>query len=420
MAQRTITGVLQTLLGHGRIFFYRRCLTGFPWYWPARPAGLHAMVEARRTIRRHFGRDYDPVRRRLAQAFVAIAWPPAVLVNLLQVRHWLGPEEAALLPKRAPGALWTAIRHNILPSEYFAYGLWQRDHRINMDNYLYSNEAARLFKTLNRPSRRPDPIGDKLAFHEMCKAHAIPTPPVLAAFAPTDTLVGFESGRPPQHDLFIKVATGKGHTERLRWHAVDFESNRSFRIKPKDLGGYLAYRARTKNRTLLVQPVLSNHPDLRVEPNGALATARLVTGRSIDGEVTPVFCFILFGLASKITAHSNCVAMIDVTDGTFMPAPPQDRPGISMYQYRQFDSNDPRTLPDWNNALCYVKAAHKACSNFVFVGWDVAFTPHGAMLLEGNANWDAATYQTLRGEPLGHTKFADILATRLEESRSQI
>jgi hypothetical protein len=412
MVQRRTTGALKTLRGRSCIFFYRRCLAGFPWFWPARPSGRHAMVEARRTVRWHFGRDYDPVRRKLAQAFVTMAWPPAALLNLWQVRHWLGPAEAMLAGKRAPGALWAAIRHNILPSEYFAYGLWQMNRRVNIDNYLYSNEAARLFKVLNRPSSA-SPIGDKLAFHKMCKAHAIPTPAVLAAFAPSERLVDFESGRPPPHDLFVKASVGKGEdVERLRWHGGYFESNRGCRLKPEDLCGYLADRARTKNRALLVQPVLLNHPDLRVEPNGALATARLVTGRSIDGEVTPIFCFILFGLANKITAHSNCVTLIDVTNGRLMPAPPQGSPGVSMYQYREFGSNDLCTLPDWEGALRYVRLAHQLYSNFVFVGWDVAFTPHGAVILEGNANWDAATYQTLRGEPLGHTKFADILATR--------
>ena len=43
----------------------------------------------------------------------------------------------------------------------------------------------------------------------------------------------------------------------------------------------------------------------------------------------------------------------------------------------------------------------------------VAFTPDGPMILEGNTNWSAGTYQSLRGEPLGLTKFADILATQL-------
>jgi hypothetical protein len=84
-----------------------------------------------------------------------------------------------------------------------------------------------------------------------------------------------------------------------------------------------------------------------------------------------------------------------------------------MYRYRELNSNYDCTLPDWEAALQHIKVAHEACSNFVFVGWDIAFTPHGPMILEGNANWDAATYQTLRGEPLGHTKFANVLAAQL-------
>ncbi len=399
----TLSSLPWTLLG----VFKRRGLVGYPWFWQANPPGQHAMVEARRIVRSHFGRDHDPVRRKLAQVFVMAAWPIGVLLNLWEARRWPGPGAS----KRIPGAIWAAFRHNILPSEYYAYGLWQADRRMNVDNYLYTNECTRLFKILNRPSR-PDPINDKLAFYEMCEAHALPTPAVLAAFAPTGRLVDFESGGPPEHDLFVKVSTGASRAERLRWRGIHFESSRHRRLKPEDLVGYLADRSRIENLTLLVQPVLSNHPDLRVPSNEPLAAARLVTGRSIDGEVTPIFCIMYFGLAEEITSHSNYVAMIDVANGRIMPAPPQDAPCVSMYRYRQFGCNDACRLPDWDTALQYVKLAHQACSSFVFIGWDVAFTPLGPRILEGNANWDAATYQTLRGEPLGHTKFADILAAR--------
>ena len=298
MAQRPITESFASLRRRWDRFFWRRCRAGFPWFWPARPPGQHAMVEARRMVRWHFGRDHHPVSRKLAQVLVTMGWPLAVLLNLWQVRQWFGPREAFL--KRAPGALWAAIRHNILPSEYYEYELWQPDRRMNIDNYLYHNEAARLFKVLNRRSEA-DPIVDKLAFYEVCKTHGIATPEVLAAFAPTGKLMDFQSGLPPQHDLFVKARTGQGGlgAERFRWDRILFESNRGCRLRPEDLGGYLANRARTENLTLLVQPALSNHPDLRCGSNEALATARLVTGRSIDGEVTPIFCYILFGLARR-------------------------------------------------------------------------------------------------------------------------
>ena len=82
MGQRGIARTLQTLQARWWSFFYRRCLVGFPWFWPARPPGVPAMVAARRMVRRHFGRDHHPVYRALAQVLAAIAWPPAVLMHL--------------------------------------------------------------------------------------------------------------------------------------------------------------------------------------------------------------------------------------------------------------------------------------------------------------------------------------------------
>ena len=151
-----------------------------------------------------------------------------------------------------------------MPGEYYAYALWHPDRRANIDNYLYSKEGPRLFRLLNQPLQ-PNPIDDKLAFYQICKARALPTPAVLAAFAPTAKLLEFESGLPPARDLFVKPRTGVGGdgSERFRWQGRDFESNRGARLTPEDLGDYLETRARTENRTLLVQPALSNHPETR-------------------------------------------------------------------------------------------------------------------------------------------------------------
>ena len=70
-------------------------------------------------------------------------------------------------------------------------------------------------------------------------------------------------------------------------------------------------------------------------------------------------------------------------------------------------------LPEWEIALQQAKAAHRACSSYVFVGWDIAFTDHGPMLLEGNVNWNADEYQALSGEPLGCTQIAKVLKSHL-------
>src|SRR3974390_1933419 len=100
--RRRIAEILANVGQRLNHFFWTRAAAGLPWFWPSRPTGKLAMVEARRSIRRHFGNDPHPVARKLAQVFVTIAWPFVVLRNLWMVRRWFTPRQAFL--KRVPGA----------------------------------------------------------------------------------------------------------------------------------------------------------------------------------------------------------------------------------------------------------------------------------------------------------------------------
>jgi hypothetical protein len=151
-----------------------------------------------------------------------------------------------------------------------------------------------------------------------------------------------------------------------------------------------------------------------------------VTGISANGDVTPIFGFIYFARSDRITAQHGYVALINVTDGRLIPVPLQGGSWIKHSNHQPSNGSDylrrlpdwkhhaERKLPDWIVALQHVKDAHQACANFAFVGWDIAFTGGGPTLLEGNANWSADEYQSLTGQPLGQTEFANILAVRLK------
>jgi hypothetical protein len=411
MTEGKIAGTLKTLRSRCWSFYYRRCQVGFPWFWPARPAGVPAMVEARRLVRQRFGSKRHAIYRVLAQFLTTIAWPPAALLVLWQARQQLGSDVVTI--RRAPKAFWAAMRYNVLPTEYFVYRLWQPRRSVNIDSYLYTHEAPRFFKLFNQASQ-PNPIDDKLAFYELCKANGVPSPEILAAFSPTGALVKFKLGTPPKRDLFVKPRISSGtENELLRWQGVAFEGRHNSHIRPEDLGDYLAKRAQTEKQTLIVQPALSNLPDLDVRENAELATVRLVTGLSADGQVVPIFGFFI-DFSSSIGAKTR-VALIDVASGRLM-SPPENR--VRLAHQVDIGSGDASPLPDWDAALRHVKVAHESCYNFAFVGWDVAFTELGPVLLEGNAHWAASEYQRLSGEPLGHTMFANILATRLRELKS--
>jgi hypothetical protein len=140
-----------------------------------------------------------------------------------------------------------------------------------------------------------------------------------------------------------------------------------------------------------------------------LATARLVTGLSSGGEVLPIFgCFVYFA-GNK----DRYVTLINVANGQLLPPLELFSPSKASTEFLDF--KDLRLLPDWSAALRYSKTAHRACSDFIFIGWDLAFTEHGPMLLEGNTDWAADDYQRISGKPLGSTKFSEILERRIAD-----
>ena len=387
---------LQTFSERWWAFFYPRCLVGFPWFWPARPPGIKAMVDGRRLSRHVFGRGYHPVVRLVAQTFTAIVWPPAVLLHLLHLRCVRGREAISVV--RMPGAFWTAMRHNVVPAEYYAYELWRACNKANIDNYLYFGEACRIFKLINSPAE-PDAIDDKLAFHDLCNAHGIPTPPVLAAITPTGTMRDFDSGRIPKRDLFIKPRFGNscGRAEHLRWNEDGFEKGSGEHITQLELGAYIAGLAKADGQTRLVQSFLSNHPKLPVVTKDILCPVRLVTGRSPDGNTIPIYASFYHARHHDGNDPWPC-SIVDLKTG-FVQSGNSDGGSV--------------LLPGWNACVEIALRAHALCVGYVFVGWDIALTSEGPMLLEGNMNWSAGDFQSVAGLPIGLTKFPAILGEQL-------
>ena len=137
---KRIAGVVKTLPRRAGSFFNRRCLVGFPWFWPSQPLGNHAMVYARRIVHQHYGRDHHPIYRAGARILVTMVWPLAVLVNLWEIRR--SRASPAVPIKKLPGAFWFAIRHNVVPGEYYAYALWHPDHRDRKSTRLNSSHSG--------------------------------------------------------------------------------------------------------------------------------------------------------------------------------------------------------------------------------------------------------------------------------------
>ena len=66
-ASRRIAETLASAMEARAGLFLDTLSCGLSMVLAGQPGGRHAMVEARRMVRWHFGRDYDPVSRKLAQ-----------------------------------------------------------------------------------------------------------------------------------------------------------------------------------------------------------------------------------------------------------------------------------------------------------------------------------------------------------------
>jgi len=66
-------------------------------------------------------------------------------------------------------------------------------------------------------------------------------------------------------------------------------------------------------------------------------------------------------------------------------------------------------IPFWRETLKVVLRAHaEAFPKFVSLGWDIALTSAGPILIETNLSWGVSQHQLLTG-PLGKTRLADVI-----------
>jgi len=85
------------------------------------------------------------------------------------------------------------------------------------------------------------------------------------------------------------------------------------------------------------------------------------------------------------------------------------RPKEGVTRKPQWDTLVGVSLPFWAETVDLVRKAHyEAFPAFVTLGWDIALTAAGPVLLETNVSWAVANHQFRTG-PLGRTALGDVI-----------
>lgn len=118
-------------------------------------------------------------------------------------------------------------------------------------------------------------------------------------------------------------------------------------------------------------------------------TIRIITFKDLDGEIKIKYPFLRVGVGSSIVDNGGAgglICLIDEKTGKIITD------GVS--EKRHFYKYHPDTcieikgyqIPDWDDALNLAKEAQKRIDDARLIGWDLAYTNNGWVLIEGNGH----------------------------------
>ena len=360
---------------------------GFPW-WAAGDDDLAARFRAR--ARRAGLERWPAALRPLAVLAMAALWPAASLREAWRWTRWADGAALGTMPRRRIliGAWGAALRHSVHPSEYLAYRLWESrgvhrwalgDELAAFNHALISAEALRL-------------ADDKAAFARFCTEVGLPAPRTLAIFRDGAAIEPFAAGGPPATDLVVKPCRGASAEGVEGWfhrdgayHAPPAEPPADG-IRRLDAEGLARRIARLSHRPggVMVQEMLRPHPALAVLAGAGVPTLRLVTGAGPDGPPVLLDAFFQAPREGCFVSQGYGFAPLALDSGRVQAdTPGQRRPLYAGFALRpEFVGV---AVPDWPACVALVNQAHAAFPRPVpFLGWDVALTDRGPVLVETN------------------------------------
>ena len=323
----------------------------------------------------------------------------------------LGPR-AAMVPAEI---LLARVRYGLGPRFYSLYRLWRKP-RAEWADYIDDHRNKPWMHELN-PSEHRYRLDDKLAFFQHCVESGLVTVPVLGvisgpgrpANAPAPEVAGPEElaallDRYPD-GLFIKPAGGS-HGEgafsvQRRGSGIGF---RGATGTAAELYEYCRSRAAGHEGRLIVQPRLRPaRALLAIMSSHGLGTVRAVT--CLQGERVRLLAASLripVGASDADNflhgASGNLVAGIDSFTGRLLQglgSTRRDWPEIVPVERHPETGTviEGFQLPFWAELVALVSRGQRAFTGLRTIGWDVAISDMGPVLVEGNGAYDTDLLQ---------------------------
>jgi hypothetical protein len=293
----------------------------------------------------------------------------------------------------------------VVPRNYYLFSFNEKsreEFKAYMDESGTPLLKSRLYKTLWNDSYS-SLVNDKYVFHCLCRYHGIPVPDVYGIYAQGkfkkdgSTLQQVMDSEKLEEVILkpLKGMQGKG---------IYFASRNGtgVRIEPVRVPGDTEPPRVESKDDFIVQEIICQHPALdRVNPR-CLNTIRIITLLTRDDDVK--------FLAAMLRTNSGPVPIdnfslggivigIDINTGTLKPSGFMKGRAISEVKYHPLTgiAFEGLEIPHWNALKECAAKAQKVFNELKSVGWDLAITREGPVMIEGNIEWGTTGIQATNG-----------------------
>ncbi|WP_119304632.1 sugar-transfer associated ATP-grasp domain-containing protein [Dongia deserti] len=404
-------------------------------FWAALGTPRSASDKIHAAYARFAWRSMGPKHVALTAA-LCVLWPVNFIVMLWMFTRRIAPAVARATGKpvwrQIVEQLWLAIRYSIPPDKYYVFDLFRPERLANARHYILRYELKGGFHNLvhfhTRVTMRRSTkewLKDKQRFFHRCEKAGVASP-IIYQVATADGTFAPErhtgEGLPP-HDLFLKPAKGKGGRGCEKWVYRDgsYEGPAGQRLTETALRAHILTLVARRGRYLM-QECLRNHPDL-LRFGGGLTSLRITTCKTETGgfEVTNAVLKMSLAAGSSVDNfhQGGAVCRVDVATGEIGPAWDNwiKRPCVLHHQHPVTGAAIVGTrLPCWPETVAMVATAARLFPDRIMIGFDVAITDRGPVIIEGNVQQGSDMVQRTHDLPVGLQRLGELLAFQSSEA----